>query len=178
MTDIENKNTIVRANPNKELYQEITQVIRDNDGYCCCALEKNQDTLCMCKAFQEQEESGFCHCGRFFKVKEYPIITICCAPFDENEANSIAQSFSAQGFVVLTPMFGNELAYTKYKQVYDDLQKDKIYKADLVFVMNSSQKAIDFLEEQIYWMEELQKKIVYQYITEAKNNENREFESI
>lgn len=57
-------------NPNKEEYDEITQAVKDNDNYCPCLLYKNDDTKCMCKAFREQETEGYCHCGRFLKVKD------------------------------------------------------------------------------------------------------------
>ena len=60
----------IAKNPNKEEYDEITQAVRDNDNYCPCLLYKNDDTKCMCKAFREQETEGYCHCGRFLKVKD------------------------------------------------------------------------------------------------------------
>lgn len=56
-------------NPDKEFYEMITEKVRDNNLYCPCALQKSQDTLCMCKAFREQKTEGFCHCGRFIKVE-------------------------------------------------------------------------------------------------------------
>ena len=45
---------------------EIQQAIKDNDGYCICAIEKTPDTKCMCKEFREQTE-GLCHCGLYKK---------------------------------------------------------------------------------------------------------------
>ena len=60
----------IAKNPNKEEYDEITQAVKDNDNYCPCLLYKNDDTKCMCKAFREQETEGYCHCGRFLKVKD------------------------------------------------------------------------------------------------------------
>jgi hypothetical protein len=47
---------------------EVRQAIKDNDGYCVCAIEKTPDTKCMCKEFREQEESGLCHCGLYKKT--------------------------------------------------------------------------------------------------------------
>ena len=46
----------------------IRQAIKDNDGYCVCAIEKTPDTKCMCKEFREQEKSGLCHCGLYEKI--------------------------------------------------------------------------------------------------------------
>lgn len=57
-------------NPNKEKYTEMTQAVKDNDGYCPCLLEKNEDTKCMCKEFREQNSEGLCHCQRFSKTKK------------------------------------------------------------------------------------------------------------
>lgn len=47
---------------------DIQQAIKDNDGYCVCAVEKTPDTKCMCKEFREQEESGLCNCGLYRKT--------------------------------------------------------------------------------------------------------------
>ena len=46
-----------------ELRQEIIEKLKENDGYCPCALTKTQDTVCMCKDFRENAQSGPCHCG-------------------------------------------------------------------------------------------------------------------
>ena len=55
---------IVEVNPN------IKKLVDDNNGYCPCLIQKNEDTKCMCKDFREQK-SGLCHCGRFEKVVEH-----------------------------------------------------------------------------------------------------------
>lgn len=47
---------------------ELIQAIKDNDGYCICAVSKNEDTKCMCKDFREQKTSGTCHCGLYKKT--------------------------------------------------------------------------------------------------------------
>lgn len=57
---------IVLATTKKEA-RKIQKSIRENDGYCICSLEKNEDTKCMCKEFREQK-SGICHCGLYQKV--------------------------------------------------------------------------------------------------------------
>ena len=46
----------------------IAQAVKDNNGYCPCALEKNEDTKCMCKQFREMETNGTCHCGLYRKI--------------------------------------------------------------------------------------------------------------
>lgn len=44
-------------------------MVIDNDGFCPCMIDKNNDTKCICKVFKEQTTEGMCHCGRFKKVK-------------------------------------------------------------------------------------------------------------
>ena len=56
-------------NPDDNVYQEITQAVKDNDGYCPCMISKSDDTKCPCKEFREQDFEGECHCGRYVKVK-------------------------------------------------------------------------------------------------------------
>jgi ferredoxin-thioredoxin reductase catalytic subunit len=57
----------IKKNSDNAKYEEITQAVKDNGGYCPCELEKNEDTKCMCKAFKESKDKGECHCGRFVK---------------------------------------------------------------------------------------------------------------
>lgn len=45
---------------------EIVAAIKDNDGYCICAVDHTPDTKCMCKEFRDMEE-GICHCGLYEK---------------------------------------------------------------------------------------------------------------
>ena len=44
---------------------DILQAVKNNDGYCPCAIVKNEDTKCMCKNFRELTENGICHCGLY-----------------------------------------------------------------------------------------------------------------
>lgn len=46
----------------------IGDLVKANNGYCPCAVIKNEDTKCICKEFREQTEPGLCHCGRYEKV--------------------------------------------------------------------------------------------------------------
>lgn len=52
-----------------EVNPDIGKIVRDNDGYCPCMIEQNEDTLCPCKEFREQTKPGPCNCGRFEKVE-------------------------------------------------------------------------------------------------------------
>lgn len=51
-----------------EINPDIRELVKASDGYCPCAIERNPDTKCICKAFWEQDTPGECHCGRFDKV--------------------------------------------------------------------------------------------------------------
>lgn len=55
-------------NPDKQKWDEATAAVIANGGYCPCKLLKNEDTLCICKEFREQE-CGHCQCDRFIKVE-------------------------------------------------------------------------------------------------------------
>lgn len=57
-------------NPNTEIYNEVTQAVKDNENYCPCELTKSEDTKCPCKTFRNQITEGECHCGRFVKVED------------------------------------------------------------------------------------------------------------
>ena len=41
--------------------------IKENDGYCPCQLEKNENKKFICKNFLNQVESGWCHCRLYYK---------------------------------------------------------------------------------------------------------------
>lgn len=60
-------------NPNKDIVAEVDRQLEENlkeygHRYCPCSLIHNEDTICMCKEFREQEE-GMCHCGKYIKIK-------------------------------------------------------------------------------------------------------------
>jgi len=57
----------IKVSEDKELVQEIRQKIKENDGYCPCKTQKTPDTKCICREFLEQQESGECHCGLYYK---------------------------------------------------------------------------------------------------------------
>lgn len=50
---------------------DILWAIAENEGYCPCATEKNDDTRCICKYFREEVKAGeYCHCGLYYKYEE------------------------------------------------------------------------------------------------------------
>lgn len=47
---------------------KLLNLIRENYGYCLCALEHDQDHICPCKEFRENTPVGkTCHCGVYLK---------------------------------------------------------------------------------------------------------------
>ena len=60
-------------NPNKEEWDEATEAVKANGGYCPCKPMKTPDTLCICKEFREQIKDpnfeGYCHCMLYYKSK-------------------------------------------------------------------------------------------------------------
>lgn len=57
----------IMVNEDRELVQLIRSRLKENGGYCPCALEKNDETKCMCKEFRDKAE-GYCHCGLYIKI--------------------------------------------------------------------------------------------------------------
>ena len=57
---IEMKN--IKLNPNAEHVAKIQKAIKENDGFCPCAIHKTEDTKCMCLEFRT---TGTCHCGLY-----------------------------------------------------------------------------------------------------------------
>lgn len=58
---------IIQTTNNINLAKKIVEKLKENDGYCPCAIEKNADTKCMCADFRNKKE-GFCHCGLYYKT--------------------------------------------------------------------------------------------------------------
>ncbi len=60
----------IKVNPSRKIVDEVREKLRQNDGYCPCALVKNADTKCMCKDFREHIIEGECHCGLYIKYND------------------------------------------------------------------------------------------------------------
>jgi len=50
-----------------EIDPSIADLVAQCGGYCPCAIEQNEDTLCPCKEFRESETGTVCRCGRYKK---------------------------------------------------------------------------------------------------------------
>ena len=49
-------------------FKRISELVKENDGYCPCLIQRNEDTKCPCKEFREQYFAGKCRCGRYIKL--------------------------------------------------------------------------------------------------------------
>lgn len=59
---------MIKPNPNKEKFDDLTKRVEENDGYCPCLIGKNENTFCPCRPFVKKCVDGYkgeCHCGRF-----------------------------------------------------------------------------------------------------------------
>lgn len=54
----------------KEVNVNVANAVKKNDGYCPCAIERNEDTKCPCKVFREETKVGeLCPCGGYAKYE-------------------------------------------------------------------------------------------------------------
>lgn len=62
----------IKVYADKETANEIRKKMREADGHCPCVLpsKRNDDTLCMCKAFREASAGTICHCGLYIKIED------------------------------------------------------------------------------------------------------------
>ena len=58
----------IQISDDAELVKKIKEKLKENDGYCPCVIEKDEDTKCMCKEFRMKTTPGECHCGLYVKV--------------------------------------------------------------------------------------------------------------
>ena len=64
-----------KVNDNEDLVMEIRAAIKENDGYCCCAIKRCPEVKCPCANFRQMLEEGrvgeTCHCG-LYQIVETP----------------------------------------------------------------------------------------------------------
>lgn len=59
-------------NEDLALVAEVNRQLQETKGYCPCALEWNNSTKCVCKAFKESLVKGEeveCNCGKYKIIK-------------------------------------------------------------------------------------------------------------
>ena len=155
----------IEKNPNADDYESITKAIQDNDGYCVCALEHKSSTKCICKDFREQTHSGFCHCGRYYKVYDSLVITLCGSTRFKDEFIKWNKLFTLQGYIVFSCAFfahtDNDKLTPYNKRILDEVHKKKIEMSDMIFVLNRDGYIGESTRNEIEWAQELGKQIIY-----------------
>lgn len=154
----------IKKNPDPIAYKEISTAIEDNAGYCCCALEKNADTVCMCKDFRNQDQYGFCHCGKYYKVKKHKVITLCGSTRFKDEFIEAQRQLTLDGHIVISVgLFGHsgDTITEEQKKELDELHKSKIEMSDAIYVINKNGYIGESTQSEIEWAEELGKEIIY-----------------
>ena len=151
-------------NPDFIHRKKIEEAIKNNDGYCCCALEKTEETKCLCKYFREQQEYGFCHCGRYFKVLRCPKVCLCGSTRFKDKFIEVARDLTLKGYIVTMPMVfihsGDDVSNLD-KQFLDEVHKAKIADCDLVYIINCNKYIGESTKSEIEWAIQLGKKIEY-----------------
>jgi len=151
-------------NPDFVHRKEVEEAIKENDGYCCCTLDKSEDTKCICKDFREQNYTGFCHCGRYYKVLKTPKICLCGSTRFKEKFFEIAKELTLKGYIITMPLVfihrGDNI--TEEEKIFlDEVHKAKISEADEIFVINQNGYVGESTKSEIEWAEELGKKITY-----------------
>lgn len=151
-------------NPDFIHRKKIEEAIKNNDGYCCCALDKNDDTKCICRDFREQSEYGFCHCGRYLKVLKCPKVCLCGSTKFKDKFIEVARDLTLKGYIVTMPMVfihsGDEVSNMD-KTYLDEVHKAKIADCDLVYIINVGKYIGESTKSEIAWAMQLGKKIEY-----------------
>ena len=152
----------IKQNPNEDELKEIVEAVDANEGYCPCALEKNPDTKCMCKEFRDNEDTDFCHCGRFYKVRDYETLALLGDMSGYNSQENFIDWFerlSYQDFIVLgIPLNIYDIHYGSEKHI--NLCKSIIAKSDALVVLGHSQETTNLVLDLIEWATAIGKKVL------------------
>ena len=152
----------ILRNPSEEEYNEITEAVKANDDYCPCMPSKSDDTKCMCKAFRDSKDTDFCHCGRFYKVKNYETIALIGdTSEDEGTLNYMGwyEKMMNQDFIVLgIPLDLYDINCGS--EEHFNLCKSIIAKSDAVIVLGHDQKFHFMVADLIEWASSINKKVL------------------
>jgi hypothetical protein len=149
-------------NPNEEEYNEIAEAVKLNDNYCPCLSYKNEDTKCMCKNFRDSKDTDFCHCGRFYKVKNYETLALIGDTSEDEDMINFGnwyERLTFQDFIVFgIPINLYDLYHDSEKR--KNLYKSAIAKSDAVVVLGHCQELTNLVLELIEWADSIGKKVL------------------
>lgn len=156
------KGVKIIINPSEEDYKEITAAVTNNDGYCPCAIVKNEDTKCVCKEFRDSDNVDFCHCGRFYKVKDYETLALIGDTSEDEDMINFGnwyERLTFQDFIVFgIPINLYDLHHDSEKR--KNLYKSVIAKSDAVVVLGHCQELTNLVLELIEWAGVIGKKVL------------------
>lgn len=152
----------IKQNPHEEELAEIIEAVKANDGYCPCLSVKNDDTKCMCKEFRESKDTDFCHCGRYYKVKNYETLALVGDISDYTAQENYIDWYEKlvyQNFIVLgIPL--NLYDFHCGSEEHFNLCKAIIAKADAVVVLGHDQKLYSMIADLVEWAGSIGKKVL------------------
>ena len=164
------KEYISIPNPNFVFRKEVEEQIKNNDGYCLMTVEHSEDTKCPCKDFKEQNYTGLCKCGQYYKILHAPKVCLCGSTRFKDTFFKIAKEFTLNGYIVTMPLVfhhsGDKEITEEEKKNLDELHKAKIADADLIYIINCDNYIGNSTRSEIKWAVALGKKIEY-----LENNE-------
>ena len=152
----------ILKNPSEEEYNEITEAVKLNGNYCPCMPNKSDDTKCMCKAFRDSKDTDFCHCGRFYKVKNYETLALIGDTSEDEDMLNFGNWYERlifQDFIVFgIPVNLYDLYHSSDKR--KNLYKSIIAKSDAVVVLGHCQELTNLVLELIEWADSIGKKVL------------------
>lgn len=149
-------------NPFEEEYNEITEAVKLNENHCPCMSVKNEDTLCVCKTFRESKETDYCHCGRFYKVKNYETIALLGDISNYTAQENYIDWYERliyQDFIVLGVPLNLYNAHCGSEKHFN-LCKSIIGKADAVVVLGHDQALYSMITDLVEWASSIGKKVL------------------
>ena len=149
-------------NPFEEEYNEITEAVKINENYCPCMPVKSEDTLCMCKEFRESKGTDYCHCGRFYKVKNYTTLALLGDTSEEEGTLNYVEWYERlihQDFIVLGIPLDLYDAHCGSEKHFN-LCKSIIGKVDALVVLGHSQQLYPMIQDLIEWAGSIGKKVL------------------
>ena len=152
----------IKQNPHEDTLKEIVEAVDANEGYCPCALEKNDNTKCMCKQFRDNEDTDYCHCGRFYKVRDYEMIALLGDVSEEDRASSYVEWYEKlnhQDFIVLgipLDLYNSRCGSEKHM----NLCKAMVAKSDALLTLGIDKELYPIANELIEWADSIGKKVL------------------
>ena len=157
---------IILPNPDFIHRKEIEELIKNNDGYCITQ-KQDDSTKCVCEEFKNQDFSGLCKCGQYYKVLKAQKVCLCGDNQSKINILRIARKLALEGYMVLTSIlffYNNTInGMTQEEQYLNEIHKAEIAEADLIYVIPPAkeQPVSDFTKQEILWATQLGKKIIY-----------------